>query len=356
MLKIDMIMRKWKVTTTIIMVVVSTAFAQDPQFSQYYMAPLYLNPGFTGITPQQRATINHRIQWPSLPQAFSTSSAAYDIFVPELRSGFGLMATTDKMGSAGWRTTTASLLYSYKVKLSKKIVFSPGLNFGFGSNGLDRNKLRLGDGLEYQKGDEYFSIDDAVNKLGHQQYFDFGAGFLIYSKMFWFGTSFSHINQPNLSVLNDVSRLGMKSTFHAGLKIPLSGGNPRPGSTSVDYLTPSLIYRVQGNTFSQFDIGLNYHIDPVSVGVWYRGMPWKKTPINSVAQDALVLTLGLYFKNLTVGYSYDFTLSEMQTSSGGAHEIAIMYQFISRPAKRNEKQKYRLIPCPTFNSKEGFWN
>jgi hypothetical protein len=41
-------------------------FAQDPQFSQYYQAPLYMNPGFTGITPQQRVAINHRIQWPNL--------------------------------------------------------------------------------------------------------------------------------------------------------------------------------------------------------------------------------------------------------------------------------------------------
>jgi hypothetical protein len=62
--------------------------AQDPQFSQYYQAPLYLNPGFTGITPQQRVAINHRIQWPNLPQAFSTYSASYDIFVDELTQWF----------------------------------------------------------------------------------------------------------------------------------------------------------------------------------------------------------------------------------------------------------------------------
>jgi hypothetical protein len=64
------------------------ARAQDPQFSQYYSAPLYLNPGFTGITPQQRIVVNHRIQWPNLPQAFATYAASYDIFVEELRSGY----------------------------------------------------------------------------------------------------------------------------------------------------------------------------------------------------------------------------------------------------------------------------
>lgn len=325
------------------------AAAQDPQFSQYYQAPLYLNPGFTGITPQQRLVLNHRLQWPSLPQAFSTYAFSYDIFVNELRSGFGFLFTTDKMGSAGWRTTTASLLYSYKVKLTENIVFSPGLSFGYGTNGLDRSKLVMGDGLEY----DGISLDPELNKLGRQSYFDFGSGFLLYSKKLWLGASFMHMNRPNLSVLGDVSRLGMKTAIHGGIRLSLSGSLRTRARAS--YLTPSFIYRMQGNTFTQLDLGLNYHIDPISVGVWYRGKPFQKTVINSVTQDALILYLGLYFKSLTIGYSYDFTISELQTASGGAHEISIVYEFNSR-SRKDSKKKYRLIPCPTFNSKEGFWN
>src|ERR1041384_2497651 len=100
-----------------------SSIAQDPQFSQYYQAPLYLNPGFTGITPQQRLVFNQRVQWPNLPQAFTTYAASYDIFIDELRSGVGLLFTTDKMGSASWRTTTVGVLYSYKIRLTEKLVF-----------------------------------------------------------------------------------------------------------------------------------------------------------------------------------------------------------------------------------------
>lgn len=50
----------------------------------------------------------------------ATYAASYDIWVDELRSGFGILATTDKMGSAGWRTTTVNLNYSYKVRLVKR--------------------------------------------------------------------------------------------------------------------------------------------------------------------------------------------------------------------------------------------
>ena len=329
----------------------TTAFGQDPQFSQYYQAPLYLNPGFTGITPQQRFVFNNRIQWPNLPQAFTTYAFSYDIFVDELRSGFGLMATTDKMGSAGWRTTTVGLLYSYKVKLTEDIVFSPGLYFGYGTNGLDRSKLKMGDGLEY----DGVSLDPDLYKLGQQNYFDFSSGFLFYSRQFWLGASFMHMNQPNMSILNDVSQLPMKTAIHGGAKLSLGGGLLRR-SARVTYLTPSFIYRMQGGTFTQMDVGINYHIDPVSVGVWYRGKPFSKTVSNGVQQDALILSLGIYMAKLTIGYSYDFTTSKLQTSSGGAHEISLTYQFVAKPVGRAEKKKYKLIPCPTFNSKEGFWN
>lgn len=334
------------------------AHAQDIQFSQYYQAPLFLNPGFTGITPQQRVVINNRVQWPNLPQAYTTYAASYDIFVEELRSGFGMLLTTDKMGSAGWQTSTFNVLYSFKVRLTDKLVFSPGLVFGYGTHGIDQTKLRLGDGLEFERDGEYYSIDPDQGKLGKQNYFDVGAGFLFYSRSLWLGASFHHMNKPNLSLLGDVSRLPMKTTIHGGARLNLSGGGPARNIVRMSYLTPSFIIRTQGTSFSQMDLGVNYHIDPVSIGVWYRGKPilFEKSVIGGTQQDALILSMGLYFKSFNIGYSYDFTISEMQTTSGGAHEISFIYEFQSKPASRSVKKKYRLIPCPTFNSKEGFWN
>jgi type IX secretion system PorP/SprF family membrane protein len=161
------------------------------------------------------------------------------------------------------------------------------------------------------------------------------------------------MKQPNLSVLNDVSRLPMKTAIHAGAKLPVGSKLKR---RHQDYLTPSFIYRMQGASFTQLDIGLNYHVDPVSVGFWYRGKPFEKTTENTVEQDAIILMLGLYLPKITIGYSYDFTTSKLQTTSGGAHELSIVIEFVARPVDRDVKKKYKLIPCPTFNSKEGFWN
>lgn len=333
----------------IVLTMTIAGHAQDPEFSQFYQAPLYLNPGFTGITNQQRVVFNNRIQWPNLPQAFTTFAASYDIWVDELKSGFGIIATTDKMGSAGWRTSTVGLNYSYKMKINDKLVFSPGISFGYGINGLDRTKLKMGDGLEFNGQ----SLDPDLQRLGNQQYFDFGSGFLVYSRVFWVGASFYHMNRPNLSLLNSVSRLPMKTTIHAGASIPLYNG-PRTGS-KVSYLTPSAVFQVQG-PITQLAFGLNYHVDPVMIGFWYRGKPFQKDPIGLTARDALIFMMGLYLKNFTVGYSYDFTISKFSTASGGAHEISIIYEFVAKPLHRGVKKRNRLIPCPIHNTKQSFWN
>ena len=341
-------MKKLMVTIVLSWMVL-LAIAQDPQFSQYYQSPLYLNPGFTGITNQQRATFIHRIQWPNLPQAFSTFAASYDIWVDELRSGFGIIATTDKMGSAGWRTSTVGFNYSYKVRLTDKIVFSPGLNFGYGINGLDRSKLQLGDGLEFNG----VSLDPDLQRLGNTQYFDFGAGFVLYNKDLFLGAAFSHINTPNLSILSTETRLPMKMVIHGGGRITLNGGIRTVGKAS--YLTPSFIYRLQG-PISQMDIGVNYHVDPVSIGIWYRGKPWESSVAKSIQQDALIFTMGIYLKSFNVGYSYDFNTSGLSTATGGAHEISLVYEFEAKPLHRGVKKRNRLLPCPSFNNKAGFWN
>jgi type IX secretion system PorP/SprF family membrane protein len=315
--------------------------AQDPQFSQYYQAPLYLNPGFTGITAGHRLVANHRIQWPNLPQTFSTYAVSYDASLEHIRSGVGVLITTDKMGSASWKSTTANVLYSYKISFAKGLVFSPGLSFGYGRNGLDRSKLRMGDGLEYAGN----SLDPKLNDIRDLEYMDFGSGFVLYSKHLWLGASFMHMNRPNLSVVGEESRLDMKTSIHGGMRLDITN---RLRAGRVIYFTPSFIYRMQGVMFSQLDFGVNFHIDPISIGGWYRGKPFSETVAQTVEQDALILFMGLYLKKLTLGYSYDFTISGLQTSTGGSHEISLIYEFRTRNRK---PRKQKLIPCPAFYNK-----
>ena len=60
------------------------AQAQDPEFSQFYAAPLYLNPAFAGSARCPRIGLNYRNQWPALNKTYITSAVSYDQHIDAL--------------------------------------------------------------------------------------------------------------------------------------------------------------------------------------------------------------------------------------------------------------------------------
>jgi hypothetical protein len=78
-------------------------------------------------------------------------------------------------------------------------------------------------------------------------------------------------------------------------------------------------------------------------GLWYRGIPF----MTSQAGDAVIGLVGIKTKQLHIGYSYDFTISNLMASTGGAHEISLVYEFNSFSLGGGRK-KIRAIPCPEF--------
>jgi len=105
--------------------------AQDPQFSQYYAAPLYLNPALVGINQKGRMGINYRTQWPNLDANFRTFSAYFDYHFEDYYSSAGLLFTRDQEGIAGLSSTSVGLLYAYQVQLNYQWTFRPGVQASY---------------------------------------------------------------------------------------------------------------------------------------------------------------------------------------------------------------------------------
>jgi type IX secretion system PorP/SprF family membrane protein len=321
--------------------------AQDPQFSQYYAAPLYLNPAFTGTTQDHRFITNYRNQWPNAARGFVTTAFSYDYSLNQYNSGIGFMATVDQAGMAGMKSSQFNFLYSYKWSISNSWVVSAGLNFGYAFRSVDWNKLVFGDQLQFDADGTTPSDDPALYNLNTASYFDFNSGVLAYNKNFWIGFSVSHLNTPNRSLLEAESLVPIKTSFHGGVRIPLYVGPFKKDHISV--LSPSFVYKRQAQ-FDQLDVGLHFLYDPVMIGLWYRGIPVQQNVKDNISQDALVLVLGFQFEKLEVGYSYDFTVSELGPISGGAHEVSLKYKLnVQAQAKTRKKEKF--IPCPTFIKK-----
>jgi type IX secretion system PorP/SprF family membrane protein len=318
--------------------------AQDPEFSQYYAAPLYLNPAFSGTANDHRFILNHRNQWPNITNGFVTYALSYDYNLSDVNSGLGFLLVTDRAGTANLRSTQFNFQYSYKVNLNNKWMLSSGLNFGLGNRNIDFNKLVFGDQLAFDAGGGAPSDDPVLSNMGSKTYFDFGGGMLAYSRKFWFGFSALHLNRPNRSLIDGESEIPVKLSMHGGVRIPLYRGPFKRDRIAA--LAPSFVYKQQGE-FDQLDLGAYFLYDPLVIGLWYRGIPVKQNVADNVSHDAAVVILGFQLTKFELMYSYDLTVSELGPASGGAHEIAIKYKLnVSSSVKTKKKEKF--IPCPTF--------
>jgi len=152
----------------------------------------------------------------------------------------------------------------------------------------------------------------------------------------WIGVSVDHLTKPNISFTDGINRLPTKYTLFGGYRIYKI---ERLISTKRQSVTISGIYRHQGNS-DQLDLGVYWSYTPIILGVWYRDLPFIK---DYSRRDAIALLLGYKFKGLSVGYSYDFTVSKLITNTGGAHEISLIYKF-----EIEQKKKFKPIPCPAF--------
>ena len=86
--------------------------AQDFQFSQFYAAPLYLNPALTGISQETRMGSVYRKQWPGLDYQFTAVTAYVDHYSFDHKSGIGLSVSSFSEEFLKLNTTDISGYYA----------------------------------------------------------------------------------------------------------------------------------------------------------------------------------------------------------------------------------------------------
>lgn len=300
--------------------------AQDIHYSQFYANPIYLNPALTGAAQAGRMGVNYRNQWPGINQSITSFSASFDTYASRVNSGMGLIFNRSQQSHTQLSISEIGISYAYAARLT------------------DQSFLRLGGQVAYVDRDAYFGkllfgsqIDDAGTisdfsgeNLGadfRHQFVDYSAGLLYNSQAIWLGVSAHHLGQPNISFLDGhISQLPLKISAHGGIKFPLDGlaGN----RISRPELTAAFNYKNQG-PFQQLDLGMQLHVEPLVLGLWYRGLPVKRT--EDPGHESLVALVGITLGNgLDVGYSYDYTISTLgNATSAGAHELSLRYTLAS---------------------------
>lgn len=334
-------MRLVVLIASLVILTIGSAFGQDTHFTQFYAAPTYLNPAFAGTTIQSRISSNYRNQWPSIPGAFVAYNVAYDHYAPEIKSGFGLLATHERAGSGALRSSSISAQYAYEIRMNRQLYFRPALQFTYSNRNINFNDLIFGDQLI--RNNDPTSVEE--NVFEPVNFFDMSSGGLFYSPKFWFGASLHHINQPNESLYPDrIGLLPRKVSVHGGYRFNAgSGGYYRKSGKEI---VVAFNYKSQAE-FSQLDLGAYLELDPLVLGVWYRGLPIKSNNLGYLNQDAVAVLAGIGTDRFRFAYSYDITVSQLSVgASGGAHEISIIYEWAN---KRNARLgKRRIVPCAKF--------
>jgi type IX secretion system PorP/SprF family membrane protein len=334
--------------------------AQDPQYSQFYAAPLYLNPAFAGSAMSPRVNFNHRNQWPALSANFVTSSISADMYFDKFKSGVGILLTTDRQFT-NLTTTDIGAIYSYHLKISDNLTAKLGVQGSYVTRGINFADYTFGDQINsYLSGNGFPKVSsDQILQGGNNltpqlKYWDFSTGAVVYSEQFWIGVSAHHLNQPTQSFNDKDARLPIKIGVQAGYRIPLAdymiGNNLGDAIEREKSITPVVHYKRQGAS-DQLDIGAYLTYSPLVLGAWYRGIPLKsytKDNVSIISHDAAVFLVGYRQDNFSIGYSYDATISRLG-STGGAHELSLSYTFTDwiEPARHARPRKGEL-KCPKF--------
>lgn len=313
--------------------------AQDPQFSQFYAAPLYIAPSFAGGTDGSRVVMNYRNQWPSIPGAFVTYAFSFDHYFHNYNSGAGLIITRDQAGTGRLANNTAGLLYSYNFQIDHNWTMRPGVSFMYSERTLDFYRLTFGDQLQLD-GNHNPSTFNPVVPMDRVGYFDASSSVLAYSHKAWAGLAVDHLMRPNQSMVEEQnSRVPMKFSLFGGYRFDYGGNLMGDLGESISL---AFLYRNQGK-FNQLDAGVYWSKHPISLGVLYRGIPIFNNHVHGLFNnDAIVAMIGLRTDNFRIGYSYDMTISRLINSTGGSHEISLIYHFNQGPPNKKPK----MLPCP----------
>lgn len=308
--------------------------AQDPQFTQFYSNPVYLNPAFAGSNVCPRLVMNYRNQWPSFSANFVTTAVTYDQKADLLSGGLGFTVMSDNVANT-LKTNNASLVYSYHQNITRKFSLNFGLQGTFIQKSVDVSKLTFGDMIDPRRGFVYSTNDyimtEPLNVL------DFSAGILGFSENFFFGIAVHHLTQPEESLVfsptnsSSSSFLPRRYSAHLGLEIPVKSQTQSMFASKKETISPSILFNKQGDA-QELNVGIYYRNGNLVGGVWYRN------------NDSFIVTFGIQTESLRIGYSYDLTTSNLSVVSGGSHEVSLAFRFYCEPKKKT----YRTMSCPSF--------
>jgi type IX secretion system PorP/SprF family membrane protein len=313
--------------------------AQDNHFSQFYNAPLCMNPSTTGgFNSKLRILTNYRNQWRSISTPYNTFAFSYDMGIRKVkgRSGFlgaGISFTSDKAGDAELSQNQVNLSFAYHLKISSYNIISLGIQGGFAQRSINSGNLQWDSQFDGSSFDPSLPSNEPVNFSSLSSYPDFGTGMQwTYSKgemyttandqlMINVGIAAFHVNKPELSFYSSaLDNLPVKAVVHATSQI---------GFKNTKYsIIPALIYMQQG-PLRNIIAGLLVRRNLLTASKYTGNIKGASVSFGGLYRvgDAIIPQIQIEFANYALGFSYDVNTSGLTsiTSGKGGFEISLRF-------------------------------
>lgn len=313
------------------LLVASAGFAQQlPQYSQYMHNLYVVNPASAGMNDYLDVNLSFRQQWTGIDEAprtyylsatgalgkgekpehksLSIPISRPDLYSPnvgsdakrKLKHGLGGIAMVDEYGP--FQRTIVNLGYALHIPVGKTFYASVGASLGWSGLQFDNSNIILED----QNDNTY---NDFVGRGDRTNMFDLNLGVMFYNENLFVGYGLYQILQNNVKLGG--SNLNISEAQLADHHYIVAGY--RIGVGENIGITPSTMIKNQGPAPVSFDVNMKFDYQRK----YWLGFSYRH-------EDAAVAMLGVTIADLIrVGYSYDYTLSELNDFSNGSHEIVL---------------------------------
>ena len=275
-----------------------------PLYSQYMMNGLALNPAYAGSRDAFNITLSHRTQWIGMDGAPVSYTLSAHAPMKKEKVSLGLFFFSETIDIRNNLGIYGS--YAYRLNL-KKGKLSFGLKGGVDIQRADWSRIVTN---PTHPGDEF--VPDPAFPLTNEQFIipNVGFGVYYYTRKFYIGASIP-------SFLSDTYRDGQIELYHdfKNYNYLFTTGFVTGGDFFK--IKPSVLLKYSQNTPLQADFNLSFIFrDFLWIGGGYR------------IQDAFVGLVKFEITDqLRLGYTYDYSLGELNKFSNGSHEIVLIYDF-----------------------------
>ncbi len=326
------------------MLISAPVFSQDIHFSQFQSSPLNLNPARTGLFDGDiRFVGNYRNQWKSVSEPYRTFSFSGDMKLNSISGplngfGTGLVVFHDKAGDSELSTLNIALSFSWTRMLDGadgRHAITLGTQIGFYNRSINFSKLTFDEQFNGDIFDPNYANTESFDGDNHS-YPDLSLGAVYTFKIsdntyLGAGAGLQHLNRPDDSFFGESVKVPVRLQADIKLDAKLS--------EKIDII-PTLLYQDQ-SSFNELVAGasLRFHLNnkPGKLYNFYAG-GFVRT------KDAIILSAGLDYNYLNVGFSYDINTSDLDRASDGkgGPEISLIY-IIKKVKPLNTKP-----PCPVY--------